>query len=77
MVYRKGQQVICVETGGYPDITVGKSYTVVSQIDDMVYIIHDTGRQGGYYSSRLKPGEPVPRPKIPQTIAKGGVISHV
>lgn len=53
-IFNKGDQVVCIDDGGYEDITVGKVYVVAtSSYQSIVGIFNNNGHTTGYYHSRF------------------------
>lgn len=51
--FKIGDLIECVNTSN-GTLTIGKRYKVIRSNYEFVYIVGDTGNEGGYYSNRFK-----------------------
>ena len=52
--YKKGDYVICIDTGGWAKITLGEIYKVVEVSDSYIRFRDDSGQVGGWLPHRFK-----------------------
>jgi len=52
--FKKGDMVVCVDTGGFPSLSKGKEYVVLDGCQQYARIVNDCGKGGGYANYRFE-----------------------